>query len=202
MNKRIFTIMAIGAAVFLAGLRCTAFDPRSALEGLVNAVTSTDKFEVASLEGTWKYVSPAISFKSDNALNKAGGAAASAAIESKLAPYYTKLGLSKVQIVFDAEGNFTISINKIKLTGTVTKDDDQGNLTFNFKANSSINLGKVSAAASKSATGQLTLTFDASRVISIVDKVASLSGNSTLSTLSSLLNSYDGVYAGAKFKKQ
>lgn len=197
--KKIF-FMAL-AALFIAVIPARAFNPLEAVKGVVNNVTASDKFEVSSLQGTWNYSAPAISFKSDNALNKAGGVAASAAVESKIAPYYKTLGLETAEMTFDAEGNFTLKLKMITLTGTVTKDGDDGKLTFNFKASGKFNLGKVAAFATKSALGELTLTFDASRVISVVSKVASVAGNSTLKTLSGVLNSYDGIYAGARFTK-
>lgn len=197
MKKIFITFVAILAMAFQAH----AVNPLEALGNVVNSVTSTDKFEIKSLEGTWTYQSPAITFDSDNALNRAGGAAASAAVESKLAPYYSRLGLSTVKITFDAEGNFTITLKKITIKGTVTKDGDDGRLTFNFQSDSKVKLGKVSAFASKSALGVLTLTFDASHVLAIVEKIASISSNPSLKSLASVLKGYDGVYAGAKFKK-
>ncbi|MCI8735181.1 MAG: DUF4923 family protein, partial [Clostridia bacterium] len=35
----------------------------------------TSKFEIADIQGTWSYQAPAVSFQSDNALNKIGGSA-------------------------------------------------------------------------------------------------------------------------------
>lgn len=197
-------ITRILAAALLCGcsLSASAVNPLEAITGIVGAVTATDKFEVSSLEGTWKYTSPAITFKSDNAVNNIGGAAASATIEAKLASYYKKLGLNTAVFTFDAEGNFTLALKKVTLKGTVTKNDDAGALTFNFASNSGYNIGAVSAFATKDATGVLQLTFDASRVIDIVTKVAEYANNSTLSTVSTMLNSYDNIYAGAKFKKK
>ncbi len=199
--NRLFSLLFIAAAAVLSPIAAKATSPLDMLGNIFNTVTSTDKFEVSSLAGTWSYQSPAVTFKSDNALSTAGGVAASATIESKLSPYYKRLGLNTMQFAFDAEGNFTLTVKKVTLKGTVTKNGDDGSLTFNFQSSRAINLGHVSAKASKSATGVLTLTFDASRVISIVKGVASFTKNSSLQTISTLLDSYNGIYAGAKFKK-
>ncbi len=195
-------LVALVALLALGVSASRAANPLDILSGVVGAVTSTDKFEIKDLEGTWEYKSPAVTFKSDDALTKAGGVAASAAAESKLAPYYSRLGLNTVVITFDAEGNFTIKAKKFSLSGTAVKDSDSGLLTLKFQAAGKLNLGHVSAIASKDATGVLTLTLDATRVISIVDKVASIANNSTLKTMSQLLDKYDGIYAGAKFKRK
>ena len=199
--NRLFSLLFIAAAAVLSPIAAKATSPLDMLGNIFNTVTSTDKFEVSSLAGTWTYQSPAVTFKSDNALSTAGGVAASATIESKLSPYYKRLGLNTMQFIFDSEGNFTLTVKKVTLKGTVTKNGDDGSLTFNFQSTHATNLGHVSAKASKSATGVLTLTFDASRVISIVKGVASFTKNSSLQTISTLLDSYNGIYAGAKFKK-
>ena len=199
MNK--LFIAALAAAMSASTFSATAGNPLEALGGIVTSLTSTSKFEIKDIQGTWSYQSPAVSFKSDQALNKIGGTAASAALESKMSPYYEKLGLNTLVLTMDADGNFEMKIKSITLKGTATKDSDDGALTFNFNAFGKTSIGKVSAEAQKSATGVLTLTFDVSRVIAIVDKVAAVANIQSVSTLSSLLKSYDGIYAGAKLKK-
>ena len=54
------------------------------ISGIAN-VLGKSNVEIADLEGTWKYNKPAVAFKSDNLLKKAGGTAAAEVIESKLA---------------------------------------------------------------------------------------------------------------------
>ncbi|MDE6300670.1 MAG: DUF4923 family protein [Muribaculaceae bacterium] len=198
------TLLAIAAAAGLIAMTTvpvSAGNPLDALSGLVSTITSTSKFELSDLNGTWNYMEPAISFKSDNALNKIGGTAASVAIVSKLKPYYEQLGINTMSLTVDADANFSMKIKSALLKGSITKDDDNGCLTFNFSAFGKIPLGKVSAKAEKSATGVLTLTFDVSRLVTIVDKVSEVARLSTVQSLVSLLKSYDGIYAGAKLKK-
>ncbi|MDE5836948.1 MAG: DUF4923 family protein, partial [Paramuribaculum sp.] len=79
-------VLALGCSVSLSA---QSFD----LKGMLGSLLSSDKITVKSLTGTWKYSAPAVTFKSSNLLKKAGGAAASSAIESKLSPYYSKAGL-------------------------------------------------------------------------------------------------------------
>ena len=92
-----------------------------------------------------------------------------------------------------------MKLKRGSLKGTVSKDE-QGNLEFNFSAFGKIKLGKVSAFATKSGN-TLNLTFDVSKLISIVKSVSSVSGISSLNTISSLLSSYDGIYAGFKLNR-
>lgn len=165
-----------------------------ALENL----TASDKFEVTSLVGDWKYASPSVQFKSDNSVQKIGGAAAGTAVESKLSPYYNKLGLNKLTLTVDKDLNFVFSDGKIKLTGKISKEDSK--LYFHFNAFNKINLGKVGALATK-AGNKVNLSFDAKKMIQVVKTAGELSGNSSLKQIVSLLEKYDGIYVGASFKK-
>ena len=174
-------------------------NPLGSLGSVISNLTASSSFELADLQGTWDYQSPAVTFQSDNVIQKAGGAAAASTIEGKMAPYYEKAGITSLQLTVDAENNFTMKLKRWSLKGTVSKDE-QGNLEFNFSAFGKIKLGKVSAFATKSGN-TLNLTFDVSKLISIVKSVSSVSGISSLNTISSLLSSYDGIYAGFKLNR-
>ena len=64
-----------------------------------------------------------------------------------------------------------------------------------------ISTGKLNAYISKTATGQIKITFDISRLIDLVETIASVTGNSSAKSISSLLTSYDGLTAGFVLKK-
>lgn len=163
-----------------------------------NAIADKD-VDPSQLEGEWAYTGPAVDFASDNALQNIGGAAAGATIEKKLEPYYKKAGLTNLQFAADKEGNFTMQLKYGTLSGTIEKGE-QGFLIFNFKAFNKINIGKISARATL-AVDTLSLTFDVSGLIKIVKTASQLSGNSTISSMVKLLESYDGLYAGFKMKR-
>ncbi len=199
--KNLFAIAAISVCFAGAVQEISAANPLDALGGLVSSLTSTSKFEVSDLKGTWSYQSPAVSFKSENTLNKIGGVAASATIENQIRPYYERLGLNTLTLTVDADANFAMKIKGVTLKGTIAKESDEGALTFSFNALGKKSLGKISAQATKSATNELSLTFDVSRAIAIADKVASVAKMESLQTVTNILKSYDGIYAGAKLKK-
>lgn len=171
------------------------------VSSVVDNILKTDNLEVSDLAGTWKSTGPAVSFKSEDILEKAGGAAAAATIENKLEPYYKKVGLENATFTFTAEGEVTITLKSGKtITGTVTKGETEGTMIFNFSKLSNGKLGKLTAYVSKGTT--LSIMFDATKLINLVNSIAKYAGNSSLSTISTLLNSYDGLYAGFKFAKQ
>ena len=194
-------IIAAAASLSIAPMTVKAANPLDALGGILSSVTSTTNFEISDITGVWAYQSPAVSFKSDNTLSKIGGLAASAALEDKLAQYYDAVGLNTLEITINTDETFAMKVRGITLTGTVAKDGDGGNLTFTFSAFGKISIGAVSAMAEKSATNNLTLTFDVSKVITIIEKVSSIVNISSIQTLVALLQNYEDLYAGARLKK-
>lgn len=182
-----------------AGENSSKGDGLSGIAGAIGALLGKTDVTQKDLIGTWKYAKPAIAFQSDNLLQKAGGAAAAGVIENKIANYYKIAGMEALQIKFEEDSTFTFTVKKIVLKGTLEKADD-GNFIFNFKALGKINLGKMHAAISKNGNN-INLTFDVSKLLNLVSKVASVTGNSTISGLSKLLNSYDGMRAGFELSK-
>lgn len=173
-------------------------DTLGKLGSVISGLTATSDFEVADLVGTWNYESPSVTFQSDNALQKIGGSAAATAIEDKLEPYYKTAGIDALVLTVDDDMAFSMKLKRGTLKGSVSKNEE-GNLEFSFSAFGKINLGKVSAYATKSGNS-LNLTFDVSKLISIIKTVASVANISSLNTISSLLSSYEGIYAGFKLK--
>lgn len=170
-----------------------------ALGGVVENLISTDNIEISSLAGTWKYAAPAVAFKSDDLLKKAGGAAVASQVEAKLENYYKYLRLQSMQLTIDQAGAFTMAFNKIALSGNITKDEE-GNLLFNFTVAGQINIGTVKTYVTKSGD-TLNVMFDVSKLMTILEKVGSYVGNSTISSITSLLSTYDGITAGFKLTR-
>lgn len=183
-----------------SGDSTSSSNPLGKLGSILGNVVANDKFTIDDLVGKWDYVSPAVSFQSDNALKKIGGAGAATAVEDKLAPYYKTLGLTRTSLTVDAEHNFTMKLGVAQLKGTIEKDDESGDLIFAFNAFGKVSLGKVSAHATK-AGSTLNLTFDATRLVQILTKVAGVLNNATLKAVTDLVNSYDGIYMGFKLKE-
>lgn len=168
------------------------------VSGIVNAVTSSN-IEYKDLVGTWAYNQPAVTFASDNLLQKAGGVAASATIVNKLKPYYSKAGVTNLTIEFGEDSTFVAKTKMMTMQGTVSKLDD-GMFKFNIKALGKIPAGSINAYAERQGTN-VALTFDAKKLMKLVQTIASVSGNATIKTASDLVNSYDGINIGVNMKK-
>ena len=180
-----------GAASKIGGGGSTAL---SGLKGAVEGMIAKSDLTAADLVGDYKYSAPAVSLQSDNALQKLGGSAATGVIVDKLAPYYQKAGLTSMTATFREDGTCEFKVKKATVTGTYERNES-GDFTFNFKAVKKIPLGKMNAHVEKIGK-KLTLTFDASKLIKLVNAVASVSGQSSLQAAAKMLNSYDGLYAG------
>lgn len=174
-----------------------------ALGGLISGLLGDGQLSEADLAGVYKYKEPAITFQSDNLLQKAGGAAMAATIVSKLSPYYEKAGMQNLVVTLTPEKTFEFAINSMKLSGTFERDSTQtsSNLfIFNFQALGTVGIGKITGDVQKSGNG-LILTFDASKLLTLLNTVASLTGKQTLQTAANFLNSYDGLNCGFSLTK-
>ena len=171
------------------------------LGGVVGGLISTDKVDVNKMVGTWTYTSPAVSFKSENFLQKAGGAAMAGTIESKLAPYYKTAGLNKMVLTINEDKSFVMKSGKITARGTI-ETDGKGEVYFNFKALGTVPAGKMKAYVTMTAGKQMSLMFDVTKLVTIVKMVGNVSGSTAIKGVSSILDSYDGICAGFKLNKK
>lgn len=166
------------------------------LGNVIEGVFTKSNLSLADLVGEYQAQGPAVTFKSDNFLQKAGGVAGAATIESKLKPYYEQYGLNSMTLTIDEDANFVMKIKALSLKGTITKNDSEGTFDFNFNV-LGINLGKFTAYIEKSGSN-LKLMFDATKLKSFISTVAKFTGNSMASALATILDSYEGACIGWK----
>lgn len=220
--KKVYAL-AIAMVLMASTTAAMAFDLKGALKGLAGSaagqdgsstagtitnllgnVLSTDKLEVSSLQGNWKYSAPAVTFKSENLLKKAGGAAAATMVTGKLEPIYKTLGFNKMTINIEQDGTFAMKVRGITLKGTIEQmpegDSSNANFVFNFQAGT-FNIGKINAYVEKSVLGEMKLMFDVTKLMTLLQTVGKVANLSTLNTLNSLLSNYDGLCAGFELKK-
>ncbi len=168
----------------------------SLLSNILGSVLQSSSLEVSDIAGTWTVSGPAVQFQSDNLLEQAGGAVAASAIEEKLTTYYEKIGIDGMTMKITTEGEVTMTLKSGKsFSGTVTKGDEDGQMKFSF---SKLTSAGLTVEVTKSGS-TLSLLLDVSKLKSLLSLVSDSS--SQLSTIASLLENYDGIYAGLKFTK-
>lgn len=168
--------------------------------GLLSALTTIfDNSKVATadkLVGTWEYTEPAVVFESNNALKNLGGKVAGAAIEKKLQSQLAKLGIKKgkMKMTFDKDGNFTQTIGTQKFTGTYTTSGKNVVLTYAGGLKQLVGTTQLDG-------NSLLIVMEAGKLLKYAGTIGKLTGNSTVSTLGSLLGGYDGMEVGMRLQK-
>ena len=161
------------------------------IEKVVNAVTGKS---TASMEGTWIYTGSAIEFESDNLLQKAGGSVAAGAAESKLAKVGIKEG--QMSFTFNADSTFTAKVGAKSIKGTYSYDTSTQHANLKF-----MKLIPLSAKVNCT-SANMDLLFNSDKLLKLITLISSKSNNTTLKTIGSLANSYDGMMLGFALKKE
>ncbi len=191
------TLVACGGSNILngvlSGLAGTDGNAASGIGNVLTSVLGLDKVTEAGLVGSWRYVNPGVAFTSSNVLAKAGGEVVAQQIENKLKNVYSSVGVksSNTYFTFGSNKQFEGKLLGTGLSGTYTYDASTG--AINMKtALLGIN---INGYVTGSANG-ITLLFEGKKLLSLLQTVASLSGNSTLSAIGDLSTNYDGLRLG------
>lgn len=164
---------------------------------LTSVLTGKNNVTKETLVGTWSYTQPSVIFESSNLLKQAGGKVASAAIEQKLAAQFAKVGITagKFMVTFTEDGNFTTyKDGQASASGTYTISGQK--IVFSYLQ------GTANVTGYAQLDGEnLSITFDSSKLLTVMGKLGQLSSNSTLGTVSSLAKSFDGMKTGMLFAK-
>ena len=169
----------------------------SIINGILDNVIGSSTFKQADLcASTWKYNKPGCAFTSENLLAKAGGDIAANKIESELSTYYTKAGFSSsnTYFKFNTDGTFESKIHGKSWKGTYTFDEKTHAITMKGL------LLSISGFATKKTSG-VSLLFESKKLLTLVQTLTALSGNSTLSTIGNITKNYDGVRVGFDLAK-
>lgn len=225
-------VLAIAAMALTGSIETQAQDILGTLKSAVGTAASksgnstvaaignllgTSSVSAADLVGTWNYSQPAVAFESKNVLTNVGTAAASSAIEKKLATYLTKAGFTKgkVQIILNEDkknGYVVYNKAKIPVNWSVSGSD----LTLKV-GTSSVNEGLVSSTKLANLTkyntfkmnvkksgSELQVAMKADKLMSLLQSIMSAAGKadtSATNAISGLTKSIDGMYLGLKMSK-
>lgn len=167
------------------------------INGILNNVIGSGSFSKESLcAHTWKYSKPGCAFTSENLLAKAGGEIAANKIEEQLEGYYKKAGFSgsNTYFKFNTDGSFESKIDGKSWKGTYTFDEKTHAITMKGL------LFSVSGYATQTTNG-VSLLFESKKLLTLVQTLTALSGNSTLGTIGNITKNYDGVRVGFEMSK-
>ena len=165
---------------------------------LTNLLGGSSAVTASDLQGTWTYRKADCVFETQNLLLKAGGEMAAAKIESQLESQLGKVGINPgaCSFTFNSDGTYVATIGQYNLTGNYTLNTKSNTLTMTYLAG----IGRISPKVIKTGAS-ISLLFEGDKLLSMVQKVGKLSSNSTVNSLSSLINSYDGMLVGMQLSK-
>lgn len=203
--KRIFTILAVGAAILYAeGAQAQSFgDLLKGLSSLFGTSTPAEQPQQPQLtfpgeeelKGTWIYSQPEVVYEGNDAL----ASLAISSVKGQLPSLATKYGVTagkdyamvkdaKIIIVRGEKKSalkyeYTPSTGKVLLTGELNKKKVQISATVTTKDDS------------------ITMLFDASEVVAIAAQTKKYKENSALQMMGSVITSYPGIKVGITAKR-
>ena len=171
----------------------------SIINGILNKVIGSATFSQADLcAHTWKYSKPGCAFTSENLLAKAGGEIAANKIEEDLSKYYNKFGFSQsnTYFAFKTDGTFAAKIDGKSWNGTYTFDEKTHAIQLKGL------LLSASGFATRTTSG-ISLLFEQKKLLTLVKTLSklNLTGSTTMSAVSSIVDNYDGVRIGFEMTK-
>lgn len=165
----------------------------SIVGSILDNVIGSTTFKKADLcAHTWKYKSPGCAFISENLLAKAGGEIAAKKVEEKLSTYYQKAGFSSsnTYFKFNEDGTFNAKIDGKSWSGTYTFDEKTHAIDLKGRLLLSLN-----GFATKNSSG-ISILFESKKLLTIIQTLTALSGNTTLGTIGEISKNYDGIRVG------
>lgn len=202
-----------GAGAGLGTTGTTANTLGNVASGVVGALTSGNTINnllssfigqapitEAALYGNWTYQGVDVAFESENLLAKAGGAVAAGTIEEKIDTQLQKFGIKpgSVKFTFNQNHTFTAVLAGKTINGTYTFDP------ATRKLNLVAALGLFNQTCTVGTTGKgISLLFPADKLLNLVSMAGGLLGqsNSTLGSITGLLNNYNGMQIGLEMSK-
>ena len=171
----------------------------SIINGILNNVIGSATFSQADLcAHTWKYSKLGCAFTSENLLAKAGGEIAASKIEEDLSKYYSKFGFSKsnTYFTFKTDGTFAAKIDGKSWNGTYTFDEKTHAIQLKGL------LLSASGFATRTTNG-ISLLFEQKKLLTLIKTLSklNLTGSTTMSAVSSIVDNYDGVRIGFEMTK-
>ena len=174
----------------------------AAVQNAVSAVTQGSDLTVKAIEGKWIYQTPSVKLESDDVLKSIAGTVASSELEKVIDEYCRKIGIEKgdFRVNFKSDSTFTNDLKGKILKGTYSINKAEKSITLNYGATEHFKLTTLKADAIVT-KDQLTLLFDADKILEFLSKVSDLSANSTIKAVNQLAQQYNGMKIGLNMKK-
>lgn len=191
-------MLAVAILLFATSVQAQGLKDLLNKENIEKAVNTLTGKNTASMTGTWEFSGAALEFESDNLLRKAGGSLAATAVEKKLDGFLEKVGIEPGQMsfTFNEDSTFQTTVKGKNLKGNYSYDEATQKINLKFAKLIGINT------TVNCTSQQMELLFPSDKLLDLISFLASKSNNSTLQSISSLADSYDGMMLGFTLQKQ
>lgn len=164
------------------------------LGAVLNAFTTVNQ---ETILGTWSFKGSAFVFESEQALASLGSDAIASQVEAKVDSYLSKFGIKEgtSTITFNEDNTCTFVAGKRTLNGTYEFNPETKELKLNYGALLSTTAYLVYDA------GTINIVYQSDGLLRILKAIGSMSSNSSLALLNTLLDQYDGLRIGMAFTK-
>lgn len=175
----------------------------SAVKNAVTSVTGGKAVTFENLQGTWMYVNPALQLEGDNALKNVAGSLAATEAEKKMKEYCAKVGIVEgvFNYVFNSDSTFTSALKRGSLKGTYSVSPEDKTVTLRYTVGNKKLIVSTLTAHVVLSGNELTLLFNADKLLKFLSTVSSISSNTTLKAINKLASEYDGMMLGFDLKK-
>ena len=166
------------------------------LGNVIISVIGAQKVTAQDLIGAWNYSGPGCAFTSENLLAKAGGEVAATRIKEKAMPYYQQIGITSqnTNITFKQDGTYSATFRGTPMSGKWTYDEATSKVTLQSM------LLTINCYAKRNYTG-IGLLFESSKLLTILQAMAAMSGNQNIQAVGEISKTYDGLRLGFDFSK-
>ncbi len=211
MRKRLFCFFTLSVLAFVCPVSAYAQSSGFSLKDIlssqkvqdaISSVTSSDKVTQADMQGTWRFTGAACRFESDDMLKKAGGEVAASKVKEKLDGWCEKAGLTEsgCTFTFNSDSTFTNVTPKATLKGTYSADG-AGALTLRYTAGKTGIAAKEFHATVYKSGGRIYVMFNTDKAVNMLSSLSSMVNISSLKTIASLAQDYDGILLGIELSK-
>ena len=123
-------------------------------------------------------------------------------LEKKLKTYCAKVGIVEgmFNYVFNSDSTFTNALKKKTLKGTFSVNPDEKTVELKYALGGKLKVTTLTAHVVISGD-ELSLLFNADKLLDFLSKISSISDNSTLKLVNKLASEYEGMMLGFELKK-
>ena len=194
------TLSQVGSAVLGSVLNQTVgTDVATTTDAIGNVLSSvlggSSTLKKSQLVGSYTYSQPGCAFTSEKLLAQAGGEIVASEVKTKLEPTFQKIGIksSNTNVTFSENGTFNAKIAGKSWSGNYTFDEASQKITMQGL------LLNMNCYAKRTASG-IALLFESSKLLTLLQTMSALSGNSSLQTVGDIAGNYNGLRLGFEFK--